>query len=134
MASKEQIRFHGAMMLQLRKCLKAGKIDNSPDTTKALAYARKLKGDAALRKNIADGLTGDFSIDTDIKYIDKALALAAKQESTVQVGDSSPDDSYPLVEDDLDAIRAQYTKEESSRIMRDTMEPEVVDDEEDLPY
>jgi hypothetical protein len=75
-ASNEQMRFHGAMMRQLRNCLKAGKMDPSPDTAKALQYALRLVNDANLRKVISEGLGQDFSIETDMKYIHKAIALS----------------------------------------------------------
>ena len=80
MASEEQMKFHGAMMRILRKYLRDKKFDNSQDAQKALRYAQRLQSDDALRNNVAEGLKGDFSIETDIGYIRRALVLADKQQ------------------------------------------------------
>jgi hypothetical protein len=141
MASTEQIRFHGAMMRHLRNCLKTGAIDDRPDTAKALQYARRLVDDAALRKNIADGLTGNFSIDTDMKYIHKLISLSEAQEK----GSAAPghcgspsDEGYSKWQEeelDLEEFQKQCSPEEWAEMMRPVQEENAKEDlVDDIPF
>jgi hypothetical protein len=76
--SLEQMKFHGAMMRHLRTCLNDEVLDLSdPTTDKALKYVKRLKSEDDLRNTIAKGLTGEFSIEKDISYVDRVLALEA---------------------------------------------------------
>jgi hypothetical protein len=140
-ASKQQMKFHGAMMRQIRNVLNEGYIDDGPETTKALKYVRKLKNDSTLQQNIAEGLIGDFSIQTDLKYIDKVLELEASQRT--DSGDTSPlDERIPhhsecepgemrAEEEDFD-FRSWFTVEEWSKIMRDEPAHPADSEEDDL--
>lgn len=135
MASIEQVKFHGAMMRHLRQCLRAGAIDDSAETTKALIYARKLTKDEVLRKNISAGLAADFSIETDMKYIRKALALVdppGQANAGADEGSLLPEETEcfgPEEQTDLDELQAQLSPEEWEEIMRAGTDQEV----EELP-
>jgi hypothetical protein len=123
MPSQQQIKFHGAMMGQLRNCMKRGYIDDSPDTKKALKYARRLLLDPQLQKNIAAGLSEDFSMKTDLKNILLAIALAEKP---AICGTTPKDTSLTHEEEmigpedvfDLDEFQARCSPEEWEEMNR----------------